>query len=250
MNILLTNDDGIHSPAMKELYEACLRRGWNPVIVAPSEEKSGAGHSITIFQKLTVEEIYQEEEFFGYAFSGTPADCVKFAINEICSEYPDIVISGINRGFNLGCNILYSGTVSAAMEASFMNIPAIASSTGHDFSIVDLKELCEQTLDLAAWRIEKNVPARFMLNMNIPDIPSKEIKGLKYTRQGKLYYEDSFTFIETVENKKVVANEGSSIQDPEKSLETDSFAVKSGYISVTPLHFDLTAYESLENLQK
>lgn len=248
MRVLITNDDGIESPSLTSLKKAIVKKGWEAIIVAPKTEQSGVGHSITIFNNIVIEEVCHDERSYGYALHGTPADCVKFAVNELFSEYPDAVISGINKGFNVGTNVLYSGTVSASIEASLLNIPALAVSTGPDFSQVDLDKLSAISIDILQWRLDQHVPARIVLNVNIPIMDTGKIRGIQFTRQGKLFYRDSYQLLEKNELKTVFVNSGTAIHDPEEQLETDSFALKSGYISITPLHFDLTAYEFLKNL--
>ncbi len=249
MKILLTNDDGVNSLSLKILKEILEKAGWDVTVVAPIQEESGAGHRITIFRHLQLKEIYNDGKFFGYALSGSPADCVKFAVNEIFSKEPDIVISGINRGYNLGTNILYSGTVAAAIEASFMNIPAIAVSSCFDLKEMDIKGISEFIVKCVKWRLNSKIPNDTVLNINIPAGNIKNVKGIKITRQGKLYYQDYFK-IEEKTNQKLVINVGDKIKDPENDLKTDSFALKSGYISITPLHFDLTDYETVKKLSE
>jgi len=248
VKILITNDDGINSPCLPVLKEAIHQKGWEATIVAPKTEQSGVGHSITIFNNITIEEVFHEKDSFGYALHGTPADCVKFAVNELYSTYPDAVISGINRGFNVGTNVLYSGTVSAAIEASLLNIPALAVSTAPDFANVDLKELSNLTLSLLQWRLENNVPPPVTFNVNIPALERKYLKGIQFTRQGKLFYKDHYKILEKDKSKTTFVNAGTAIHDPENHLETDSFALNAGYISITPLQFDLTAYAFLKEM--
>ncbi|MFH1429216.1 MAG: 5'/3'-nucleotidase SurE, partial [Candidatus Margulisiibacteriota bacterium] len=190
MKVLLTNDDGIDACGLSALYET-VREVADPVIVAPHVERSASGHAITLSDPLRVEEIHRSGRFYGYAVNGTPADCVKIAVNSLLNEKPDLVISGINLGSNLGTSVIYSGTVSAATEGIILGIPSVAISIDSyadpDFSFakVFIKQFL-QYLDPSKY------PPNTALNINIPAVPASEIEGVEITHQGKFRYWEYF----------------------------------------------------------
>ncbi|QJA06357.1 5'/3'-nucleotidase SurE [Thermosulfurimonas marina] len=242
MKILLTNDDGIYAEGLCALYRA-LSLEHEVVIVAPEAERSAVGHAITLSDPLRVRVVRRGRDFWGYAVNGTPADCVKLAFYELVGPV-DLVVSGINRGANVGINVLYSGTVSAATEAAILGRPALAVSlaafSGEDYCFAAY---------FTALLVE-NLPSLsspFCLNVNIPHLPAHLIKGIKVTRQGTRKLKERF--------EKRVDPHGNIYywQCGEEFLEedpdTDVVALKSGYISITPLAHDLTDYKTLSFLQ-
>jgi len=242
VTILLCNDDGIAAPGLRALAEAVATLGevW---IVAPDRNQSAVSHALTLQRPLRIEPAGER----AFAVDGTPTDCINLAINRILRQRPQLVISGINHGANLGDDVTYSGTVSAAMEATLLGIPAIAvsqmGSEHFDFTAATLFA-CR----LAAAVLRGGLPADTLLNVNVPDRPTAEIKGYALTRQGKRRYSDAIVENVDPRGKKYywigggeaafVAAEG-----------TDFAAVHSGRISVTPLHLDLTNYASLQALE-
>ncbi|MCW2278923.1 5'/3'-nucleotidase SurE [Heliophilum fasciatum] len=238
MRILFTNDDGIHAPGIRALWQAFAGQG-DLIAVAPDEERSATGHGITVHKPLRVESLKQYEgEVQAWSVNGTPADCIKLAFEAILTEPPDLVISGINRGPNLATDVLYSGTVSAAVESVIYGVPAIAiSMAGHDSLDYQwaAKTCCFITQQLLADTVEPHT----LLNINVPVCSHELIKGIRVTRLGQRRYRNilekridprgkSYYWI-AGEVEDVVAGEG-----------TDIAAVADSYISVTPLHFDLT----------
>ncbi|MCK5076173.1 MAG: 5'/3'-nucleotidase SurE [Calditrichia bacterium] len=244
--ILITNDDGIYAPGIKALVEAIKPLG-EVVVVAPDMEKSAVGHAITISDPLRVTEIERDGSFFGYAVNGTPADCVKLAVKAILEYKPDMVVSGINLGPNTGINAIYSGTVSAATEGTFMGIPSFAVSLT-SFEKVDFS----YSQKIAAMMVEKvmqnGLPQGTILNINIPPLPEAEIKGILVTRQGKGKFDEFFDKrVDPFKRVYYWLSGKKMILDTEKDV--DDVAVNNKYVAVTPLHYDLTDYETLKELK-
>lgn len=246
MNILICNDDGIDSPGIHALAEA-LKEVGTVTVVAPRTEQSAVGHAITMKIPLRVTEYYKDGKFFGYAVDGTPADCIKMGIRNILKFSPDIVVSGINNGSNAAINIIYSGTVSAAREAAIMDVPAIAISvTNHDAK--DFSYAGRVAQKLTKLVSEKGLETGTLLNVNVPDVPEDEINGILLTKQGKSKWDDIYEQRDDPYGKKYYWLTG-KLMDVDTQLETDQFAIKNNYVSVTPIHFDLTDYKTYEYLK-
>lgn len=242
MLILLTNDDGIHSAGLQALAERLQSYG-RVVIVAPDRERSAVGHALTLHTPLRAEEICKDR----WAVSGTPTDAVSLGLCSLLKEKPDLVISGINKGGNMGDDLTYSGTVAAAMEATLMGIPAIAVSlAAKSFKFDDFFHAAVIAGQLALTVLEHGLPADTFLNINVPE---QKPLGLRLTRQGKRVYEDA-----VVENIDPRGRSYYWIGAGElgfQNLEgTDFHAVHNGYASVTPLHLDLTNYAAMERLRQ
>lgn len=250
MRILLTNDDGIYSAGIYALYKK-LRRLGECTVVAPDAERSAQGHAITLTVPLRVNEAKRDGKFFGYAVSGTPADCVKIALMAILKgrRKPDLIISGINRGPNLGINILYSGTVSGATEGAILGIPSFAVSLA-SFKWHNFEAALTFSYKLARAILSKRLPVHTLLNVNVPALPESKIKGIKITRQGmSAFYRESYDRREDP-SKRVYYWLRSHKTQINGDAMTDAVAVKNGYISVTPLHYDMTDYEDLRTLSQ
>ena len=238
MQILLTNDDGIYAPGIAALKHQIQDLG-QITVVAPDIEQSGVGHSITFSHPLRIREVRLNNEFIGYGVNGSPADCVKLAVYEIMKKEPDVVISGLNMGANVGIHILYSGTVAAAVEASIMGFPSIAVSFEITEQYADVNEAAKVAKKVIERIIKHKLPKGSLLNVNIPSRPADQIKGIKVTRQFAHDFKETFDkrvdpsgrayywLIGT--NKSIHCEEG-----------TDISAVNEGYISITPLRYDLT----------
>lgn len=246
--ILVTNDDGITAPGIRHLVKFMNEIG-EVVVVAPDSPNSGKGHAITINSTLTFEEIKMEGEQKDYALSGTPVDCVKFALNKILPRRPDIVVSGINHGSNSSINILYSGTMSAAVEAGVEGFPAIGFSF-LDFSWdADFSQAKTFIQDIVIKTLRNPMPKGIVLNVNIPNLPKDEIKGIKICRQANAKWEESFDERINPHGKKYYWLTG-YFKNMDEGKDTDENALKEGYISVVPVKFDLTAYEYIDQLKK
>lgn len=240
MLILVTNDDGIYSPGLAALAER-LTSIARVVVVAPDRERSAVGHSLTLHSPLRAEEIRP-----GYfSVDGTPTDCVNLGIHGLLDARPSLVVSGINKGGNLGDDITYSGTVSAAMEATLMGVPAFAVSyTGNSFTSADFAVASDFSLLLARRILERSLPSDTFLNVNVP--PGKPT-GVSLTRQGKRNYSD-VVVAKTDPRGRIYYWIGGGELGFEDEPGTDFHVVHRGGISVTPLHLDLTNYRSFETL--
>ncbi|MFZ5449453.1 MAG: 5'/3'-nucleotidase SurE [Thermodesulfobacteriota bacterium] len=248
MNILLTNDDGIYAPGLAALYRELQRLG-EVTVVAPEGEQSAVGHSISLITPLRVKEVSINGGVEGWAVSGTPADCVKIALAELLPAYPELVVSGINLGPNVGINVLYSGTVSAATEASILGVRGVAFSLNSYDKNSDFATAARLARDLLTqvkgWSRWTN---GVCLNVNLPALPMDQVKGIKVTRQDTGPLVEHFE--RRVDPRKHVYYWLAEIHErQEPDLDTDYGALSQGYITVTPIHHDLTDYSSLSDLQ-
>lgn len=247
MKILLTNDDGVYASGIAILARTLLEDGHQIVLVAPDRERSAAGHSITIRDPLRATEIKMGiKNLISYKVSGTPADCVKLGLEKLIDFKPQLVISGINSGPNLGYDVLYSGTVSAAIEGWMMGVNSIAvslaakSETNYQLAADFLKEFINNT----CFDIFDNT---ILLNINIPEFDDKD--HVRITRLGTSLYEDTFEErIDPSGNKYFWLTGGNGRQ--EKCTDTDIWAIANNYISITPLKIELTNYDMIEQLKK
>lgn len=243
MLILVTNDDGIHSAGLLTLTEH-LRGMGEVVVVAPDRERSGVSHSLTLHSPLRATEIAPNH----FSVDGTPTDCVNLGIHGLLGRRPDLVVSGINVGSNMGDDITYSGTVSAAMEATLMGVPAFAvslevvSDTRPEFS-----SAARFAARVAQKMTKETLPPDTFLNINVPCRSAEQIHGVLITRQGKRVYGD--VVVEKIDprGRKYYWIGGGDLGFKDEQ-DTDFNALKNGYISVTPLHLDLTNYRSFDDL--
>ena len=241
----MTNDDGIYARGLSALYEE-LSGEADCLIVAPEIEQSAVGHAITLFRPLTVRRAVKGGNFLGYAVCGTPADCVKIGIRELAGAAPDMVISGINRGANCGNNVIYSGTVSAATEAAMMGVTSIA---------VSLDTHKEADFSFAA-RITRKIMRLIVANaalhggaynINVPCLPDNQIRGVTVVRQGKIRLIESFEKRSDPRDNVYYWMTGEKVES-EQSIETDIGALAAGYVTITPIQYDLTRYDLLDSL--
>jgi 5'-nucleotidase len=246
MYVLLTNDDGISAPGLQALYQILSENG-EVAVVAPDQEKSAVGHGITLNHPIRVTELPLVDGKTGYAVSGTPADCVKLAFLEILDKKPDIVISGINRGANLGVNINYSGTAAAAREAALYRTIAIAASVqgqrGGDFhgAARYIRHLSLETL-------KNGLPPMTFLNVNFPALPLSEMAGVRICRQG-LSFPDEYLDRRKDPRGKTYYWHGCDFKNTETDIAIDSAAVEKRFISITPIKCDMTDYEAIPGLE-
>lgn len=248
MKLLLTNDDGISAPGLAALYEEVKKLG-EVIIVAPDSEKSAVGHAITLSAPLRVDEYRKNGSLFGYAVNGTPADCVKLAYWAILKEQkPDIIISGINLGSNTGVNIIYSGTVSAAMEGAMLNIPSFAISLT-TFNNPDFKPAAKFAGRFVPKLLANKLPAGVSLNINVPPVPEEAIEGIEITRQGKALYREEFDKRIDPHDKSYYWLTGSKMEI-EKDPDVDDRAILNNKISITPIHYNLTEYSLLNKIRQ
>lgn len=243
MNILVSNDDGILSPGIALLAEACRTVG-QVTVIAPDREQSGTSHALTLHRPLRPLRRHDGS----FQVDGTPTDCVLLGIGALMPDKPDFVFSGVNLGPNMGEDVLYSGTVSAAMEAVTLDIPGIAIS----FASRVAEELASYQAVLAGLvqRIVavKEFPRNMLLNINLPEVGGPGVKGVKITKLGSRYFSESLTRMKDPWGKEVYWIGGGEITWTGDAA-SDHQAVKDGYISVTPLHLDLTSYAVFETVR-
>ncbi len=246
--ILITNDDDITSPGIRALVDAVKDFG-RVVVVAPDKPQSGMGHAITIGSPLRMRKMDLFGEIESWQTSGTPVDCVKLAVDKILHAKPDICLSGINHGANHSINVIYSGTMSAAMEASIEGIPSIGFSM-MDYSYdADLSAAKQIVATIVKGVMSKKSDKHLLLNVNIPAGTMDKIKGIKICKQAYAKYEEEFAEREDPHKKKYYWLTG-EFKNFDKSKDTDVWALKHNYVSVVPVQFDLTNYALKAKLEK
>src|SRR5438270_10642299 len=249
MRILLTNDDGIYAPGLRALRKELLKLG-TVTVVAPATEQSAAGHSVTLLNPLLVSEVFEDDgtTFVGWAVEGRPADCVKLALLELLPESPDLIVSGLNAGCNAGINVLYSGTVAAAIEGSFFRQTSIACSQTYskaippDFSqgAALARQVIEQVL---ARKPERGA----LLNVNIPSQDQWPVKGIRVVPQNSAPYTEKFD--RRIDPRgRVYFWSTPDFGCPEPHPDTDETALREGFVTLTPLQFDLTYARQLAEM--
>jgi 5'-nucleotidase len=248
LNILLTNDDGIYSEGLITLAEKISEIA-NVFIVAPDRERSATAHAITMHKPLRVEKARIPHcESTSWMVNGTPSDCVKLALESLLDFKPDMVLSGINKGPNLGTDVIYSGTVSAAIEATILGVPAIAFSIAayenitYDYPARFAQKLCRQLTNL-------DFPQNSLLNVNIPPLDENDICGVYITHLGIRKYRNTFDKRKDPRGRTYYWLAGEVIENME-DVGSDVWAVRNNYISITPIHFDLTKYDIIDIIKK
>ena len=246
--ILISNDDGINAPGIGALA-AAISVIADVVIVAPEKQQSAVGHAITMNDPLRVQKVYRAGALYGYAVNGTPADCVKLAIRMLLERKPDLVISGINHGSNTAISVIYSGTVSAATEGTILGIPSMAVSLTTFAPEADFSYAAKFAVHMAQLILAKGLPKGTLLNVNVPAVPEKEIAGVAVTKQGKSIWNDEFESRRDPNNREYFWLKGDLIE-LDTSEDIDQGAILRNKVSVTPIHYDLTDYEFLADLEK
>jgi 5'-nucleotidase len=241
--ILVSNDDGIFSKGIKALVEVAQRFG-RVEVVAPDRPQSAVGHAITILDPLRVSPFQLNEHLHGHAVSGTPADCVKLAHDKLLTEKPALVLSGINHGSNAGINVIYSGTVSAATEGTILGYPSIAVSCTDFDADADLSGCQEAVSRVIPFVLKNGLPRGVTLNVNAPAGP---MKGIRWTHIADSVYVDEFEKRVDPHNRPYYWMTG-ALHTRDKDENADLVALEHGFASVTPIHYDLTAYEVLKNM--
>jgi 5'-nucleotidase len=250
--ILISNDDGIKSPGIQALAQA-LSRFANVTVVAPEKEQSAMGHALTLHKPVRLYSYGRKGKMSQWAVSGTPADCVFMGIRHFMKKKPDLIVSGINRGANLGNDIFYSGTVAAAREGALLNIPAVAISLMISHDPLDQKDktyyedAAQYMAHLAKLILKNGLPPGCMLNVNYPNLPLKRIRGAKMARQGFRYYSNKAARRKDPRGKEYFWLGGQYVGF--KAIDgSDCVLVDKGFISITPCRLDVTQYESMETL--
>ncbi|MEN2399761.1 5'/3'-nucleotidase SurE [Flavobacterium sp. MC2016-06] len=245
--ILVTNDDGILAPGIRALISVMKTIG-DVIVVAPDKPQSAMGHAITINNTLFLDKISKEGDVITeYSCSGTPVDCVKLAVNEILKRKPDLCVSGINHGSNSSINVIYSGTMSAAVEAGIEGIPAIGFSLLDFDWNADFEQIKSFVKKITLETLHNKLPEGVVLNVNFPKLKEKEIKGIKICRQAKALWVEKFDKRKTPFGKDYYWLSGEFVNE-DKGEDTDEWALKNGYISVVPVQFDLTAHHTIQQL--
>ena len=256
-NILIGNDDGIFALGVRTLADTLAQAGHQVTVVCPDRERSATGHGLTLHQPIRAKEVDSifDPQVVAWSCSGTPADCIKFALSAVLENRPDVVYSGINHGPNLGTDVLYSGTVSAAMEGALEGIPSVAFSLA-SFSAFEFQPAADFALKLLPQLTETNYPKPPLLSVNIPPVAASEITGVLVTRQGVRRYVEKFAQRFDPRGKSYYWLEGEIIEDIEQPEDinlpqhilTDVQAIRDRYITITPLQYNLTDITIVKHL--
>jgi len=245
--ILVTNDDGIMAPGIRTLISVMNEIG-DVVVIAPDSPQSGMGHAITLDSTIYCDAVTNDEgEQLEYRCSGTPADCVKMAISEILNKKPDLCVSGINHGSNSSINVIYSGTMSAAIEAGIEGIPAIGFSLLDYSWNANFDNLKEHIKKITLQVLENNIPDGVVLNVNFPKLKKRNFKGIKICRQARANWVEEFDKRINPQGKEYYWLTGKFV-NMDHGEDTDVWALENDYISVVPVHFDLTAHHYIQKL--
>lgn len=245
--ILITNDDGVHAPGLRTLIKV-MRTIGRVTVVAPDTPMSGTGHAITVRNPLRLHLLQQEEDYAEYSCNGTPVDCVKLGEQVVLKAKPDLLVSGINHGSNASINIVYSGTMAAVLESAIGGVPSVG------FSLLDYShhadfEHCEPYIHLIAQNVLTNgLPDGVCLNVNIPAVNGEAIRGIKVCRQGRSRWVEEFD-TRTDPHKLDYHWLTGYFQKLEDNEDTDQWALENNFVSIVPVHFDLTAHYALSTLQ-
>ena len=247
--ILVTNDDGINAPGIRTLISVINDIG-DVIVVAPDSPQSGMGHAITINSTLHSSRITpKNSEIIEYSCSGTPADCVKLAINELMPRKPDLCVSGINHGSNSSINVIYSGTMSAAIEAGIEGVPAIGFSLLDYSWNADFSQSKDFIRKITLNALDNGILKGVVLNVNIPAVKKSDIKGVKICRQAMAYWVEEFDKRKNPLGQEYYWLTGKFV-NKDQGEDTDEWALKNNYISIVPVEFDLTAHHAIQGLNE
>ncbi len=248
MQILLVNDDGIHAPGLRAMYDGLCALG-EVQVVAPLVEQSGMSHRITYLHPIMVREIHEEGRHYGWAVDGSPADCTKMGILEFCPRRPDLVVSGINSGLNVGINVLYSGTVAAAIEGAFFGITSVAVSQGQG-TPPDYDDTARRAVRLIR-QIRERFPRPGMLwTINFPDTSPAGPRGVRFVSMGVRRHTDTIEKRVDPRGRPYYWSGLDPLKNHDMDPDTDVHGVHEGYVTVTPLHFDLTETSVLKSARQ
>lgn len=244
--ILVCNDDGVFAPGIAALIEVAREMG-DVVVVAPDKPQSGSGHGITIGATLRINRIKEEESFAMYSTTGTPVDCIKLAVNEIMPRKPDLLISGINHGSNASINVIYSGTMSAAIEGAMEGIPSVGFSLLDHGIDADFKASQDIARKIAPEVLKKGLPKGVCLNVNIPKLNYAEIKGIKVCHQANGNWVEEFDARKDPSGQDYYWMTG-KFMNFEDNDTNDISLLEQGYVTIVPVQYDMTAYKAMEHL--
>jgi 5'-nucleotidase len=247
--IVVTNDDGIYSEGISKLAKA-LNKIAKVTIVAPDRERSATGHAITVHHPLRVTpvKLKENDEIESFMVNGTPSDCVKLAVEAVFDTPPDLIFSGINRGPNLGTDVIYSGTVSAAIEGAILGVPAVAISVA-EFETPLYDSAAAFATKLAKRILETGLSKNTILNVNVPSIPVNDINGVAVTHLGYRRYRNTFEKRLDPRGKVYYWMAGEVVEDP-IDINSDIGAIKNNMISITPVHFNLTKFDLINEIKQ
>jgi 5'-nucleotidase len=245
--ILVTNDDGITSPGIAALVEAVRPLG-DVIVVAPDSPQSGMGHAITVAEPLRLDPVKVFKDIPSYQCSGTPADCVKLAKARILHRQPDLVVSGINHGSNSSINVIYSGTMSAAVEAAIEGIPAIGFSLLNYSHEADMSTAARVARDITKKLLTDQLPEGCLLNVNIPYVEYEELQGYRVCRQANAKWEEKFDERLDPHGRKYYWLIGNFV-NYDKGDDTDEWALANNFVSIVPVQFDMTAHHAIMHLK-
>lgn len=246
--ILITNDDGITAPGISHLIEVARKLTDDIYVVAPDKPQSGMGHAITMNATLRLKKVQIEGVREAYSCSGTPVDCVKIATSKVIKEPVDLVLSGINHGSNSSINVIYSGTMSAAVEGAIEGIPSIGFSLCNNSIDADFTPILDEVERIIAFALDKKEQA-FCLNVNFPAVEKEFIKGIRICRQAKAVWQEEFQERTDPMGNPYYWLTGKFINHEADNEATDEWALNHSYISVVPIHFDFTAYDRMEQFK-
>lgn len=245
--ILVTNDDGIYARGILSLIETMKPFG-KVVVVAPDKAQSGMGHAITIGRILRLSKLDHLYGVEAYACTGTPVDCVKIAIYHVLKERPDLIVSGINHGPNNSINVIYSGTMSAAVEGAVEDIPAIGFSLMNHARDADFEVSKQVAKTVVQQVLERGMDHNTCLNVNIPDVAYEDLKGLKVCRQAHAFWDDAFEKRTDPNGDDYFWMTG-KFRNHDEGTDTDVWALENNYVSIVPVHYDMTAHRSIPKLE-
>jgi 5'-nucleotidase len=246
--ILITNDDGVKAPGIRALI-SYIRPLGRVVVVAPDRPQSGTAHAVTIAHPLRLELITKEADYEEYSCNGTPADCVKLAFKIVMRRRPDFLFSGINHGTNASINIIYSGTMAAVLEGALAGVPSVGFSLDNYSQNANFKPAGKFIRTIAATVMKNGLPPGVCLNVNIPDVPENEIRGIKVCRQAEGTWQEDFDEREDPHGQEYYWMKGVYVTIG-NGEDTDQWAVENNFIAVVPVQFDLTASHAIETIRK
>lgn len=247
--IFITNDDGFDAKGLNELIETVRPMG-RILVVAPEHSQSGMSHAITMNSPLFLRKIRDEEDLTVYACSGTPVDCVKMAFDSIMEETPDLALSGINHGSNSAVSVIYSGTMGAAIESSFYNIPSIGFSLLDHRPDADFSAATRYAARIIERVMNEEIELPLCLNVNIPDLPAEEIRGIRICRQNKGYWREEFERREDPRGRDYYWLKGIFQNQETDAVDTDEYSLDNGYVSVVPIQIDMTDYRQMDIMER
>lgn len=246
--ILVTNDDGITARGIKALVDVAKDFG-DICVIAPDKPQSGMGHAITVHSGITVTPASFPGAKLAFSCSGTPADCVKLGKYHLLQRKPDICLSGINHGANMSLNVIYSGTMSAALEGALEGIPSIGISFCNNHTEANIDTAIQVTRNVLETFLNNNPDEHLCLNVNVPDVPFEELKGLRFCRQGAGNWKEYYKEQKHKDGKEYLWLTGNFENFEKGSNDTDLWALNNNYVSVVPVHADMTHYKELERVK-